>query len=1055
MKRLIYYTVICLMALAGTSCSDEFMTDVTIGEGEAKVSLALDFKPMASALTRAGGGAAGDALKDIACLHVLVYGEDRQLQKQYTIKGNGSQASGYKETTVGRNPGDAENGNLAETSTIRATFSLPEKIKNGKYFIYAVANIPDLLTAFETDIKTVDGLKSLPLTWVSSNKPEGDMTETTETVRKNSQMLGYFTSEKSVQPEDQPVIVNSTNANLHAWLRRAASKVTIQYDGTGLKEGVFVYLQTATIKDIPYQCYLGKDNNVGDKDENSEGKNAYTLQVFPEGTDKMIDGDVIYYHTAEKSDDFEYGTECADHRITTGHPRLEYDPHDENAANALYFYENMQGEGHDKRQTHDGCVTEDGKPAHPGYPDNDTYLLKDGKPYGTYVEVKAYYISNNIERLGRGSITYRFMLGQDVIKDYNARRNCHYKLTLKFKNFANEADWHIEYQEPKPGILAPPAFISYLYNRNLLYPLKINTGGYKIKSLRADIVENNWYPDGAEGTGSYWENDLPTTGQPWNGFLSLRKTTEKTIGSGAAKPESNKDYYISNRRGWREYDFFDYSGTGEREYKDSKDGDFKIVKDAKEENTYNVYLPMYTRAANLTPSTGYTGNNPYSSYRRRAKVKFTAVLTTEKEGGKEIEIETDDVPIYQVHRVINPTGIYRSQHNNSSFNVKMMILPDENKAERFETFQSEGPWRAYIVRSHNSEYGGISLSGGDSQGQATVDYDGNPLTVDAIFGKTGSTIDFDVDFGPENFTGENRYAIIRVDYHNYMCQHLIFVRQGDTPDALVDDGTKWCAMNLKTKTELAKNPLDEGSLFKRGNLEEPISALSNKNSKVPWNAVTPGDFIYPGKLLIAGTDEEKSWDDIKTKNFPFPNPEVKGKSLRVATGKDFIDLNDNPDILQGYGVIYGDDATETATHITDAFGHDHKHEKAGRGMRGCFVYNRRTGKNLFFPIGASGYGHRKEKGVGTDLETQGGMLRYAVARTKTFPNEKLINSPLFYDIYMRPGAIYWFGNADDKNVAWDVNFFTLEFQSIASENIIPYDVPHLSDACFVRCVINE
>ena len=29
-------------------------------------------------------------------------------------------------------------------------------------------------------------------------------------------------------------------------------------------------------------------------------------------------------------------------------------------------------------------------------------------------------------------------------------------------------------------------------------------------------------------------------------------------------------------------------------------------------------------------------------------------------------------------------------------------------------------------------------------------------------------------------------------------------------------------------------------------------------------------------------------------------------------------------------------------------------------MRGCFAYNSDTGKNLFFPIGASGYGHRKQ-----------------------------------------------------------------------------------------------
>lgn len=1048
MKRLIYYTVICLMALAGTSCSDEFMTDVTIGEGEAKVSLALDFKPMASALTRAGGGAAGDALKDIECLHVLVYGEDRQLQKQYTIKGNGSQASGYKETTVGRNPGDAENGNLAETSTIRATFSLPEKIKNGKYFIYAVANIPDLLTAFKTDIKTVDGLKSLPLTWVSSNKPEGDMTETTETVRKNSQMLGYFTSEKSVQPEDQPVIVNSANANLHAWLRRAASKVTIQYDGTGLKEGVFIYLQTATIKDIPLQCYLGKENNVGAQD--------YGLQVFPGKDSKdMVDGDIIHYHTAEKAPDFEFGVECADHRITTGHPHLD-DPHDENASNALYFYENMQGAGDhmpDKRQDGNG----DGALDNPGYPGDETYRLKDDVPYGTYVEVKAYYISNNIERLGRGAITYRFMLGQDVINDYNARRNCHYKLTLKFKGFANEADWHIEYEEPQPGILAPPAFISYLYNRDLIYPLKINTGGYYIRKVRAEIVENNWYPDGAEGTESYYDKDPDILkDKPWNGFLSLRKTSLVELPKPGTdiSPDDNRWFYETNQRGEREYDFSRYSGKGEYVHEDKDNGSYRIVKDAREENTYNVYLPMYTRAKSMIGRTGYTGNNPYSAYRRRAKVHFTTTLSPiNGEGGEEFEIDTDFVPIYQVHRMINPTGIHRSLRSNKPFHVKMMILPNENEATEFETFQSEGPWRAYVIRSHNCPNDGIYLSGGHSSGKASINFDNATIEVDAIFGRTGSIIDFYVNFDLAPIQGENRYALIRVDYHGYMCQHLIFVRQGDAPDDVVEGGTKWYAMNLKTGTELATNPMDEGSLFKLGNLDQPISALSNKNPREPWVGVKPGDFsFYPTEgLAIAGTEKRLGWNDIKTGQYPFPKPNVKGKKMRVASYKDYNQLVSSPDVLQGYGVLYGDDATETATYITDVYGHDNAHEKAGRGMRGCFVYNKKTGKNLFFPIGASGYGHRKHTGASPGFEKEPGILRYAASRNG-YNTDNPSSQPLFYDIYMRSGAVYWLENNEGDFYGWDINFFSLGFQTIKKGSIMSGDN---SDACFVRCVVDE
>ena len=39
----------------------------------------------------------------------------------------------------------------------------------------------------------------------------------------------------------------------------------------------------------------------------------------------------------------------------------------------------------------------------------------------------AFYVSINDKKVGRGPIKYRFMLGKDVITDYNAERNHHYK----------------------------------------------------------------------------------------------------------------------------------------------------------------------------------------------------------------------------------------------------------------------------------------------------------------------------------------------------------------------------------------------------------------------------------------------------------------------------------------------------------------------------------------------------------------------------------------------------------------------------------------------------
>ena len=351
MKRFVQYIVIALIAFAVTGCQDDFLNEERIGKGNAAVSATLDFTPMSSALSQTR--AAGDALKDIKSLHILLYNEDGVLQQSWTQNETRGDLRNYTVTSEDRTDADAENGHKAESTTARATFTLPGEIEYGKYYIYAVANIPDLLTEYAESIKTVDGLKSIPLTW--------DNTKNTETgeynVVNNGQMLGCFTnSTSSNNSSDESLIINSKNVKLHAWLRRAASKVTVAFDGSNLKEGVFIYLQSVQIKDIPSQCYLGKDNNVG--------KEEYIL-VVPENGPDMIDGEIITYHEGDIAEDFEYGEGCADHRVTVGSPH--FGSHDETAP-ALYFYENMQGAGDnmpDKRQDADG----NGSLDHPGLPE--------------------------------------------------------------------------------------------------------------------------------------------------------------------------------------------------------------------------------------------------------------------------------------------------------------------------------------------------------------------------------------------------------------------------------------------------------------------------------------------------------------------------------------------------------------------------------------------------------------------------------------------------------------------------------------------------------------
>lgn len=1024
MKRDIVYSLLCMLFICITACMDEPLGDDDdfIPGGKSMVTATVEFKPLVPALNGTSR-TNGDAIKSINSIWMLLYDAEGKLVKDYNIETFTQTPINRKELTSG--------GPYAETETYQATFS--QVIPQGRYYIFAVANQD--LAAYSEEIKTIDGLKNIPLTWQDK-------------IEQNNQMFGHFSEisedNKNVIHATPALLTINKNMKLHAWVRRAASKVTIAYDGSQLNEGIFIYLKSVKIKDIPRKCLLGNENQITD------------------AKDLIANGETINYYPESSSEPFNYD-ETWPARISAEKPYYPYDQkNDENGkiiyeisknahsetANALFFYENMQGEGRSKKQADaNGGIAnpvemeEDGnyKKDENGNVIYDTKSYKDEKPYGTYIEVEAYYYSIHEERVGNGRIIYRFMLGQDTDTDYNAERNFHYKLTLRFKNFANDIDWHIEYEEKKPDILLPSKYyISYLYNNSTNMPLKINTGGQKLVSLQANILTNNWAPHNATNLDYAREYDHAITSTapeaPWNGFLSLRKAKAIILSNNQAQVDAskgimyakdNESYYKEHNRGKRDYKIEHGS------HKDDENGDYTVNYD-NEKNIVNVSIPLFTRAKQMIISTGYTGNNPYVAYQRHAKLEITA--TIQNENGKQTKL-TGTSDIFQVRRIVNPKGIYRSEKNNSPFHVKLMRLPREN-GTTFETFPSEGAWRARVIAGDPNF---INLNGKD---EAT--------------GSTGSEIDFKVNFTgncPEN---GSRHAIIKVEYHNYSCNHLIFVQQGNAPVELINGKAKWHTCNLLSATEEVSSPLDEGSLFKFGNVSQPIAASNQTHEKEGgyWINIGPSDFKNDAnkEFKIVGTSKTEKWANI-TSSTNATSPEWTSKlnlpkGGRIASYNDYADLFKSDEIEQGYGVLYGDEASEPASDRRDVYEYRTEGTTKGRGMRGCFVYNSTTGRSVFFPIGASGYGHRKNQ------EANGtAVLRYAV-RTEQYPKPGLKDRPLFYDLYMRPGAIYWLekqAKATDNNdvIGWDFNFFTFDFNKIDTGNVFKVGA---SNACFIRCV---
>lgn len=422
-KTLLYILLAAIGMLSClTACEDiiEYRVD-DIPEGHSSVEFDLSFKDFTPALE---SRTSGTAIKAINNLWVVIY---EITNDGYAFKECVS-ISDKDNFTIKENT-RPDGKPSSETSTGHASFKMT--LPTGRYEMYAVANM-DMGGITKETIDTPDKLKALRTSWVAA-------TETENYVGKyNAEMFGQFYDEAAGTANGSIIEIKNSNTKLHAWLRRCASKVTVAYDGTRLKDGVTIYLMSATIKDIPATCALG-ENNV------------------PAVEDELIhDGEMItYWKEGINISQLPIQNHEATITNANGGGKTTYGSDHADEANALFFYENMQGEGKDKAQD----ANKDKEIDYPNPDENtDGSGWKDEKRFGTYIEVEAIYNSTNSDKPGHGLIKYRFMLGKNITTNYDAERNHHYKLTLHFNGFANDIDWHIDFSNPALEVSEPKVF---------------------------------------------------------------------------------------------------------------------------------------------------------------------------------------------------------------------------------------------------------------------------------------------------------------------------------------------------------------------------------------------------------------------------------------------------------------------------------------------------------------------------------------------------------------------------------------------------------------------
>ncbi len=200
---------------------------------------------------------------------------------------------------------------------------------------------------------------------------------------------------------------------LHAWLKRAASKVTVNVDGSGLYDNVQVWIHSVQVRDIPRYCYLGADHSVS----------AHLIS----------EGEYITYSTV--------GGQTGK-TVTKADPIMLENAHAENAE-ALYFYENMQGEGQNKHQSWD-----DGESIK--FPNGNTpgdRGFKDGKEAGNLCP--------------RYRVITRTPRGEDRSSTASCSARTPRQTTKRLAHCLRSG----------PAIIAPnPYFISYTYDQSMNIP---------------------------------------------------------------------------------------------------------------------------------------------------------------------------------------------------------------------------------------------------------------------------------------------------------------------------------------------------------------------------------------------------------------------------------------------------------------------------------------------------------------------------------------------------------------------------------------------------------
>lgn len=298
--------------------------------------------------------------------------------------------------------------------------------------LYVVANWGRAILS--NDANTVTQLRNLKVSSTSTDISGN----THSTVDMPNRMFGEIVRDYTEPiPSGNP---GEVARNVEIELNRTAAMLTLVINGAGLSQGVVIDVKDVNLRNVPRYCTIGRENNITQEGSLNPIEGAVSEYGDRKGGALISGGYRLVGTQTQSWTDF--GSEMG-YRTSIGKHYADGD-YDDVTVQPLFLYENMHG------GDAFGADESDQGYKRPAGVDRDKVSIENNTKACSYIEINADYMryemySGRPEIREKGTATWRFFLGGDVLRNFDVKRNTHYKLTLTLSGRGiTENTWRVD-----------------------------------------------------------------------------------------------------------------------------------------------------------------------------------------------------------------------------------------------------------------------------------------------------------------------------------------------------------------------------------------------------------------------------------------------------------------------------------------------------------------------------------------------------------------------------------------------------------------------------------